>query len=68
MYKLSGRAIEDFAGIYDYTLMKFGEAQADYYTEALETFLETLASMPGIGRDYPDVTDVMRVEFQRHTG
>ncbi|WP_340618360.1 type II toxin-antitoxin system RelE/ParE family toxin [Xenorhabdus entomophaga] len=67
MYKLSERAAEDFAGIYDYTLMKFGVAQADHYTAALEAFLETLANMPDIGRDYPAVSGVMRIEFQRHT-
>ena len=38
MYKLTERAADDFAGIYDYTLLKFGEAQADHYTDALEAF------------------------------
>ncbi|EKN3987280.1 type II toxin-antitoxin system RelE/ParE family toxin, partial [Yersinia enterocolitica] len=52
MYKLTERAAEDFAGIYDYTLLKFGEAQADHYTDALEAFFETLAGMPDMGRDY----------------
>ncbi|MBD2814547.1 type II toxin-antitoxin system RelE/ParE family toxin [Xenorhabdus sp. Flor] len=67
MYKLSERAAEDFIEIYDYTFMKFGEVQADHYTQALEAFLETLASMPGIGRDYSAIPGVMRIEFQRHT-
>nr|WP_272903075.1 type II toxin-antitoxin system RelE/ParE family toxin [Xenorhabdus sp. Sc-CR9] len=47
--------------------MQFGEAKADHYTAALDVFLETLASMPDIGRDYPAVPGVMRIEFQRHT-
>ncbi|PHM49097.1 type II toxin-antitoxin system RelE/ParE family toxin [Xenorhabdus sp. KK7.4] len=67
MYRLSERAAEDFADIYDYTLIQFGEVQADYYTDALDEFLETLASMPDIGRDYPAVSGVRRIEFQRHT-
>ncbi|OKO98804.1 type II toxin-antitoxin system RelE/ParE family toxin [Xenorhabdus eapokensis] len=67
MYRLSERAAEDFANIYDYTLIQFGEAQADHYTDALNVFLETLANMPDIGRDYPAVYGVRRIEFQRHT-
>ncbi|WP_411849028.1 type II toxin-antitoxin system RelE/ParE family toxin [Yersinia ruckeri] len=66
MYKLTGRAADDFAGIYDYTLLTFGEAQADHYTDALEAFFETLAGMPYIGRDYPAVSGVMHIEFQQH--
>lgn len=67
MYKLTERAADDFAGIYDYTLLKFGEVQADHYTDALEAFFETLAEMPDIGRHYDAVPDIFRVEFQRHT-
>ncbi|HDL8115209.1 TPA: type II toxin-antitoxin system RelE/ParE family toxin [Yersinia enterocolitica] len=67
MYKLSERAADDFAGIYDYTLLKFGETQADHYTDALEAFFDTLVTMPEIGRGYFVVPGVMRVEFQRHT-
>lgn len=67
MYKLTERAAEDFAGIYDYTLLKFGETQADQYTDALEAFFKTLVSMPELGRDYYSVDGVMRIEFQRHT-
>lgn len=62
MYKLTERAADDFAGIYDYT----SEVQADHYTDALEAFFETLAGMPDMGRGYHAVPNVMRVEFQRH--
>ncbi|MGL5388761.1 MAG: type II toxin-antitoxin system RelE/ParE family toxin [Enterobacterales bacterium] len=67
MYKLTKRAEDDFIGIYDYTFLNFGEAQADYYTDALEAFLKMLAETPRIGRDYLAVPGVMRIEFQRHT-
>ncbi|WP_127958530.1 type II toxin-antitoxin system RelE/ParE family toxin [Serratia microhaemolytica] len=66
MYKLTERAADDFGGIYDYTLLKFGEAQADLYTDTLEAFFETLAEMPTIGRDYLVVPGIMRIEFQQH--
>ena len=66
-YKLTDRAAEDFADIYDYTLLEFGADQADRYTVALESFIETLAGMPGMGRGYPTIPGIMRVEFQQHT-
>ncbi|EEF9706293.1 type II toxin-antitoxin system RelE/ParE family toxin [Salmonella enterica] len=67
MYKLTERAVDDFRGIYDYTLMRFGEVQADSYTGALEAFFETLSNMPAMGRDYEPVPGVMRISFQAHT-
>lgn len=67
MYKLTKRAADDFAGIYDYTLLKFGEFQADNYTDALEKFFLTLAEMPDIGREFYALAGVMRIEFQLHT-
>jgi toxin ParE1/3/4 len=67
VYKLSKLADSDFANIYDYTLLKFGEAQADRYTDALDEFLETLSKMPEMGQDYPRVQDVKRIVFQSHT-
>jgi len=66
VYKLTERAADDFAGIYDYTLLRFGEAQADLYTNALEECLETLVAMPDMGRDYHAISGVMRIEFQLH--
>lgn len=67
MYKLTERAVNDFRGIYDYALMKFGETQAERYTDALEAFFETLSDMPSMGRDYEAVPGVMRISFQAHT-
>ena len=49
-----------------YTLLKFGEAQADLYTDAFKAFFETVAGMPDMVRDYHAVPGVIRIEFQRH--
>lgn len=46
--------------------MKFGETQADSYTDALEAFFEILSEMPAMGRDYEAVPGVMRISFQAH--
>lgn len=67
MYKLTRLAVEDFSSIYDYTFQCFGERQADAYTETLEAFLNSVADMPSLGRDYPTIPDVMRIEFQKHS-
>lgn len=66
MYKLTCQAADDFAEIYDYTLLKFGEFQADNYTEAIDNFFQTLAEMPDIGRKFHAFPSVMRIEFQQH--
>lgn len=66
MYKLTERAADDFRGIYDYTLMNFGENHADHYTDALEAFFETLSNMPNMGQNYVSVPDVMKINFQAH--
>ncbi|QDL35671.1 type II toxin-antitoxin system RelE/ParE family toxin [Serratia liquefaciens] len=67
MYKLTKLAVEDFSSIYDYTFQCFGERQADAYTETLEAFLNSVADMPSLGRDYLAVPDVKRIEFQKHS-
>jgi toxin ParE1/3/4 len=67
VYKLSGKAVEDFRGIYDYTLGKFGEEQADRYTDSLGIFLDTLSQMPEIGQDYDAIPEVKKIAFRFHT-
>lgn len=66
MYKLTEKAVNDFRGIYDYTLMRFGEKQADLYTDALEKIFQTLSEMPDIGLDYDTVPGVKQISFQSH--
>ena len=67
MYKLSKLAEEDFAEIYGYTLINFGEAQADAYTESMESILESIVSSPLIGRECPEVAEgIHRLEYRMH--
>ena len=42
MYKLSELAAEDFAGIYEYSLLNFGLQQAEHNAENLEPALLVL--------------------------
>ncbi len=67
-YKLSKRADKDFKGIYKYTYKKFGEQQADKYTDSLEQCFSLLSEMPTIGRNVDYIKKgVLRHEHQKHT-
>ena len=64
MYKLSNLAADDFSGIYDDTLVNFGVAQADSYTDDLEHILESIIRSPLIGHEYPDIAvGVRRLDY-----
>ncbi|MFC6669711.1 type II toxin-antitoxin system RelE/ParE family toxin [Marinobacterium aestuariivivens] len=67
MYKLSNRAAEDFAAIYEYTLLNFGARQADVYTDDLESTFRLLSSSPLMGQECREIADgVRRHDHQRH--
>lgn len=68
MYKLSQLAAEDFAAIYEYTLLNFGVIQADAYTQDLEKVLTLLSEHPFIGIASDEIgKDIRRHDHQRHT-
>lgn len=67
MYKLSNLAAEDFAAIYEHTLMNFGARQADAYTDDLESTFRPLSSSPLMGHECPEIADeVRRHDHLRH--
>lgn len=67
MYRLSNLAADDFAAIYEYTLLNFGARQADAYTDDLENALRILADAPLMGHECPEIADeVRRHDHQRH--
>lgn len=67
MYKLSRLAAEDFAAIYEYTLLNFGVIQADAYTQGLEKVLTLLSEHPFIGIASDEIgKDIWRHDHQRH--
>lgn len=45
-YILSSHAADDLEGIFEYTLLQWGEAQFERYREALALALEAVASHP----------------------
>lgn len=67
MYKLSNLAAEDFAAIYEYTLLNFGARQADVYTDELESIFRVLSNSPFMGHECPELAEgVRRHDHQRH--
>tara|TARA_R110001583_G_scaffold167425_2_gene320243 strand:- start:23840 stop:24133 length:294 start_codon:yes stop_codon:yes gene_type:complete len=67
MYKLSKLAAEDFAAIYEYTLLNFGARQAYAYTDDLENTFRLLSSSPLMGYECQEIADgVSRHDHQRH--
>lgn len=67
MYRLSNLAADDFAAIYEYTLLNFGTDQADAYTDAMASALGLLSSSPLMGHECPEIADgVRRHDHQRH--
>lgn len=67
MYKLSHLAAEDFATIYEYTLVNFGAAQADKYTDDLENILNLLSDSPLMGHESLKIGNgVRRHDHQYH--
>lgn len=66
-YSLSKQAAEDFANIYEYSLLQFGVYQADYYTDGLHHAFALLASSPFMGIKCPEITsELFRHNHQRH--
>jgi toxin ParE1/3/4 len=67
LYKLSKLAAEDFAAIYEYTLLNFGARQADAYTDDLESAFCLLSTSPLMGHECQELADgVRRHDHHRH--
>jgi toxin ParE1/3/4 len=66
MYKLSKLAAEDFAAIYEYTLLKFGARQVDAYTDDLESTFRLLSSSPLMGHECQEIADGVRRHDHQH--
>ncbi|MCH8501227.1 MAG: type II toxin-antitoxin system RelE/ParE family toxin [Aliidiomarina sp.] len=63
MYKLSKQAAVDFTSIFEYTLLSFGEEQAENYLNDLDETLNLLAHSPKIGSECSDLLEKARRHF-----
>jgi len=66
-YKLTNKAVEDLARIWDYTLEKWSEKQADKYYKMLIANCEEIAKDPNLGKTYDGITEkLLGLRANRH--
>jgi len=66
-YSLSGKAVSDLDGIYEYTILNFGLEQAQTYLLGLHERFQILADNPGVGRSASQLApELRRHEYQSH--
>ena len=66
-YRLSNLADQKIASIYEYSIVNFGETQADAYFLSLHELFELLAANPLMGREEPELGDgIRRFVHQAH--
>ena len=64
---LSGKAVSDLDGIYEFTILNFGLEQAQAYLLGLHERFQILADNPGVGRSAAQLApDLRRHEYQSH--
>ena len=66
-YKLTNKAVEDLTGIWDYTLDKWSEKQADRYYNMLLNNCQDIANNPKLGKNYEGITtELFELKVNRH--
>ncbi len=54
-YSFTKKAVEDLAGIWNYTFNNWSEHQADTYYQMLIENCKEIASNPNLGKNYSDI-------------
>jgi toxin ParE1/3/4 len=66
-YKLTKKAVEDLTKIWEYTLNKWSEKQADSYYAMLLENCQQIATDPSIGKKYDKIVNGLRgLKANRH--
>ena len=66
-YKLTYKAVEDLTGIWNFTVEKWSEKQADKYYRLLIDNLDELSKNPGLGKSYSDIIEnILGFRVGRH--
>jgi toxin ParE1/3/4 len=58
-YRFTNKAVEDITKIWNYTVDKWSENQADIYYTLLIATCEEVATNPNIGKDYSNITSFL---------
>jgi toxin ParE1/3/4 len=66
-YELTNKAVEDLTGIWEYTIDKWSEQQADRYYNLLLDSCQDLANNPELGKNYEGITnDLCGLKTNQH--
>lgn len=66
-YKLTNKAVEDLNEIWNYTVVKWSEEQADRYYDMLLNSCQDIADNPDLGKKYDGVTTgLFGIKANRH--
>lgn len=66
-YELTNKAVEDLTGIWEYTIEKWSEHQADIYYNLLIDSCQEIANNPDLGKNYEGITnDLFGLKISRH--
>ncbi|MEM0931367.1 MAG: type II toxin-antitoxin system RelE/ParE family toxin [Bacteroidota bacterium] len=66
-YELTNKAVEDLTGIWEYTIEKWSEQQADRYYKSLLDSFQDIANNPELGKNYDGITkDLLGLKTSRH--
>lgn len=66
-YNLTNKAVEDLTGIWEYTIEKWSEQQADRYYNYLLDNCQDIANNPELGKNYEGIAnDLFGLKTSRH--
>ena len=66
-YKLTNKAVDDLTKIWDYTVEKWSEEQADKYYSLLLDSCQIIANNPELGKNYFGIeTELFGLKTNRH--
>lgn len=66
-YELTNKAVEDLTGVWEYTIEKWSEQQADRYYKLLLDSCQDIANNPEIGKNYDGIAkDLFGLKASRH--
>ena len=66
-YKLTNKAVEDLAKIWEYTFETWSEKQADKYYEMLISNCQEIANNPNLGKSYVGIArSLLGIKANRH--
>ena len=66
-YQLTNKAVEDLTGIWEYTIEKWSEQQADRYYNLLLDSCQDIADNPELGKNYDGIRkDLFGLRTGRH--